>query len=163
MPVTSHAPVQVHLAISVGAPDRAGVEARLAEARRWLTYLLEVPDTIVGRIAWSAPWALYAQTFFPGVAEEYFERISRDVVVAMRRADAVVALGRYTPWVAAQLEGAETFSLPTLNLCTLGPLPPRGATAQWWEERPHADTITQLRGLVAAVDRRRAARETPSA
>lgn len=151
-------PIAVYLAIAVGAPDRAGLEARLAEARRWLGYLVEIPDTIVGRIAWSAPWVLYAQAL-PADLPEYFERASRDALVVLERCDAVVGLVRYTPWLTAQLAAGEAAGLPTINLTTAGILPPRGVTAQWWQDAPHADLITQLRGLVAAVDRRRLAAE----
>jgi hypothetical protein len=148
------APVQVYLAVNVAAPDRAGVEARLVEAGRWLVYLLELPDTICGRIAWSAPWALYAQAVPP---DQHVERANRDGLVALGRADAVVGLGRHTPWLENLLAAGARRGLPTLNLTTFGQLPPRGVTAQWWQDRPHADLITQLRGVVAAVDRRRPA------
>lgn len=151
-------PVVVYLAISVGGVDRAAVEARLVEAKRWLGYLLGIPDTIVGRIAWLAPWALYAMAS-PVDEPEYFERGVRDQLVALARADAVLGLGRNTPWLEAQMAAGAAGGLPTLNLVTLGPLPPRGATAQWWQDAPHVDLITQLRGLVAAVDRRRLAAE----
>ncbi len=145
----------VHLAINFGASDRAGVEARITEAKRWLGYLVQLPDTVVGRIAWSAPGALYALACPPDEFE-YIERCARDALVALRRADAVIGLGRHTPWLEAQLAVAAAAGLPTLNLSMAGMLPPRGESAQWWLERTHAALITQLRGVVAAVDRRRA-------
>lgn len=145
--------VTVYLAINVGGADRAAVEARLVEARRWLTYLIELPDTICGRISWSASWTLYALALPPD-QPDYVERARRDARAELVRADAVLGLGRHTPWLEDQLAAGEALGLPTLNLAVLGPLPPRAVTAQWWADHPHADLIHQLRGLVAAADRR---------
>jgi hypothetical protein len=151
-------PVLVHLAVNVAAPDRAGVEARLVEARRWLVYLLELPDVTCGRIAWSAPWTLYAQALPPDQLD-YVERANRDVMTSLERADAVVGIGRHTPWLEVVLAAGARHGLPTLNLTTQGLVPPRAVTPQWWQDRPHVELITELRGVVAAVDRRRGAAE----
>ena len=151
-------PVLVSLAHPVGAPDRAGVEAHLAAFRRWLTYLVELPDDSCRRIAWCAPWVGYAEAL-PDDQPHYRARGLRDTIAALERCDALVALGRTTPGVTRELDVATASGLLTLNLTALGPLPPAGVGSQWWTERPHLDVITQLRGLVAAVDRRRLAAE----
>ena len=108
-------PVLVYLAHPVGAPDRAGVEAHLAAFRRWLTYLVELPDDACRRIAWCAPWVPYAQAL-PDDQPQYRARGMRDTLAALERCDALVALARTTPGVAREFEHAAACGLPTTNL-----------------------------------------------
>ena len=104
-------PVLVYLAHPVGAPDRAGVEAHLAAFRRWLTYLVELPDDACRRIAWCAPWVPYAQAL-PDDQPQYRARGMRDTLAALERCDALVALARTTPGVAREFEHAAACGLP---------------------------------------------------
>mgnify|MGYP000579527251 FL=1 len=154
-------PALVYLAHPVGAADRAGVEANLAAVRRWLTYLVELPDRVSQQIAWCAPWVPYVEAL-PDDQPSYRARGMRDTLAALERCDALVAVARLSPGVTAELEHARACGVLALNLTALGALPPPGTSATWWRDRPHADVIDQLRGLMAAVYRRRqAAGETP--
>lgn len=79
-----------YLAHPVGAADRAGVEANLARAGRWLAFLLAVEPNV----AIIAPWLA---TMLAGVQDdanpEHRRRGMRDNLAAARRCDGIVLCG----------------------------------------------------------------------
>lgn len=79
-----------YLAHPVGAADRAGVEANLARAGRWLAFLLAVEPGV----AIVAPWLA---TMLAGVQDdmnpEHRARGMRDNLVAAARCDGIVLVG----------------------------------------------------------------------
>jgi hypothetical protein len=151
--VPAGGPVLVYLAHPVGAPDRAGVEAHLAAAGRWLRWFVELPGDPCRRIAWCLPWLAYAHAL-PDV-QPYRERGLRDGGAALERCDAIVAVARQTPGVNRELAQAAELGLPSLNLVAAGLLPPSTNHDGWWASGPAKQVIDQLAELVRAVDRRR--------
>lgn len=152
---TTPKPILVYLAHPVGAPDAAGVEANLGRARRWLSWLVDLPSRITDRIAWCAPWWAYVASLEDAGA--HCERGLRDTLAALERCDAIVALGRLTPGMTLELAAANRLGLPVVDLVALGALPPPTSAPSWWTTYPAADAIAVLEDLVAKVDRRRAA------
>jgi hypothetical protein len=149
--------VLVYLAHPVGAPDAAGIEQNLLHFRRWLRYLVDLPDPtgLVARISWCAPWVPYVETLI-GVEREYRKRGLRDTIAVLERCDAIVTLGRETPGVRLELDHAQVRMLPSARLGSHGPLPPPTLVAKWWEKPEHYEVIAELQRLVRAVDKRRA-------
>jgi hypothetical protein len=156
--------VLVYLAAPVGAPDAAGVEANLGAVRRWLKYLIDLPDTtgLIGRISWCAPWVPYVETLGDHV-RDYRARGLRDTIAVLERCDAIATLGRETPGVRLELDHGEVRQLPVARLGGALHGPPLINDARWWEKPDHREVITELQRLVRAVDKRRAGAERPSA
>lgn len=156
--------VLVYIAAPVGAPDAAGVEANLGNLRRWLRYLIDLPDStgLIGRISWCAPWVPYVETLSDHV-RDYRARGLRDTIAVLERCDAIVTLGRETPGVRLELDHAEVRQVPVARIGAAAHVPPPTLDARWWLRSEHTETINALRSLVRAVDKRRAGAERPSA
>lgn len=79
--------IVLYFAHPVGAPDRAGVEANLASARRWFARLLDLwPD-----LALVASWLPYLDVLEDSGANR--ERGIRDCLAIVRRCDGIVLCG----------------------------------------------------------------------
>lgn len=143
-------PIVVYLAHPVGAVDAAGVEQNLRHARRWLRWLIDVPNPAVGRISWCAPWLPYVEVLGDG-ATEYRERGLRDTLAMLERCDALVALGRATSGVSQEIALAHYTSKPVADLIAAGVLPPSTSSDRWWDHH----VTEQLVELVAKVERLR--------
>lgn len=153
-------PIVVYLAHPVGAVDAAGVEQNLRHARRWLRWLIDLPNPATTRISWCVPWLAYVETLGDN-ALGYRERGLRDTLAVLERCDAVVALARATPGVSQELALAHYTGKPVADLIALGVLPPSTGFDGWWNAHPARDAIGQLVDLVAKVERLRELRGAP--
>lgn len=98
-----------YLAHPVGAPDRAGIDATLANARAWLRFLVDTTDLAV-----SAPWMPYVEALSE---DKYRDRGLEDDLAMLERHDAIVLVGgRVSRGMEMERTHAMDLGLPVVDL-----------------------------------------------
>ncbi len=113
--------IVAYLAHPVGAPDQAGIDANLANARLWLRWLVDNTPWAV-----SCPWMPYVETL---PEAEYRERGLADDIAMLERHDLIVLVGgRVSNGMEMERQAAIEAGLEVLDLTYCGDVPESGRT-----------------------------------
>lgn len=131
-----------YLAHPVSAPDQAGVDVNLANARAWLRWLVENTPWAV-----SAPWMPYVETLDEPT---HRARGLADDLAMLERHDLIVLVGgRVSAGMALERGHAVKRGLRVLDLTRMGASPPEDPTvvrcdddARWHGLRDLCDATT---------------------
>ena len=129
-----------YLAHPVSAPDQAGIDANLANARAWLRWLVDNTDWAV-----SCPWMPYVETL---AESTYRERGLADDLAMLERHDLIVLVGgRVSSGMAVELTHAIECGIAVADL-------------HQWVAPPAWPGIDQAGALLVCRDAARLAKRT---
>jgi len=126
-----------YLAHPVSAPDQAGIDANLANARAWLKFLVDSTSWAV-----SAPWMPYVEALAEAT---YRERGLADDLAMLERHDLIVLVGgRISSGMELERGRAYDCGLRIVDLTSMGASPPVAYSVAETAIRQHLYLVEQL-------------------
>lgn len=104
----------------VAHPVAGDVERHLAQARRWLRWLIDTHPSI----AFAIPWLPYVEVSDDTNPAHRIRGVEDDLAMLDRCDQLVLVGGRLSPGMELEVSRARHRGLPVIDYLHLGPLPP---------------------------------------